>query len=419
MAGYDFQPEMINQILGLNSFDDKNSLLLEQLRQSEALRQQPSQRHSTGLGGALGALASGIRGFAAADKENKALTGQQALINQRDAGRKSYMDLMAQALAPGPQPQQPQQTDMPDLASILGGQPAVKVPFRPKFSPTAQTQKSHDEMLLDALSGRERLADIGLASGDPVIGRLAASMLDRNDKQFGRIEDEKKRTLTQILEEKRLTADRDKQISDQEFMGKQKGLDRELTREELGLRERLAKDKAAADRMAGGDGLRKELLGNPLVKQAAEVGIAFDKMRRASVAQSAAGDMSMIFAYMKMLDPGSTVREGEYANARNAGGVPDQIINLYNKAKDGQLLNPGQRSDFMSQAGNLYEAQATPARKLYQEFSGYAQRAGLDPSQVLPDIGLGVAPSSVVPASAADISKMSDEELHRFVDGGK
>ena len=36
----------------------------------------------------------------------------------------------------------------------------------------------------------------------------------------------------------------------------------------------------------------------------------------------AAGDMALIFSYMKMLDPNSTVREGEYATAQDAGSIP-------------------------------------------------------------------------------------------------
>ena len=46
---------------------------------------------------------------------------------------------------------------------------------------------------------------------------------------------------------------------------------------------------------------------------------------------SAAGDLSMIFTYMKVLDPTSVVREGEQATAQNAAGIPERTRNLYNK----------------------------------------------------------------------------------------
>src|SRR3990167_7070520 len=45
----------------------------------------------------------------------------------------------------------------------------------------------------------------------------------------------------------------------------------------------------------------------------------------ASMRGTAAGDMSLIFGIMKMLDSNSTVREGEYATAQNAGSIPDRV----------------------------------------------------------------------------------------------
>ena len=44
-------------------------------------------------------------------------------------------------------------------------------------------------------------------------------------------------------------------------------------------------------------------------------------------AVSPASDMSLVFGFMKMLDPSSVVRETEYATAKNATGVPDQVRN--------------------------------------------------------------------------------------------
>lgn len=79
--------------------------------------------------------------------------------------------------------------------------------------------------------------------------------------------------------------------------------------------------------------------------------------RRIKAAEdTAAGDLSLIFSYMKMLDPGSTVREGEFANAQNAGGVGDRVINLYNNLLTGERLNPEQRKSFKSQSNSLFDA---------------------------------------------------------------
>ena len=71
---------------------------------------------------------------------------------------------------------------------------------------------------------------------------------------------------------------------------------------------------------------------------------------------TAVGDLSLIFGYMKMLDPGSVVREGEFATAQNAAGVPERIMNIYNKVATGQRLSPSQRNSFKGQANGLYSS---------------------------------------------------------------
>lgn len=101
----------------------------------------------------------------------------------------------------------------------------------------------------------------------------------------------------------------------------------------------------------------------------------------------AAGDISMIFGYMRMLDPGSVVREGEFATAQNAAGVPDIIRNMYNRAINGQRLNPDQRDMFKAQAGKLYQSSESEYAARKNQFERLAQRYGFEPTRVIPDIG--------------------------------
>jgi hypothetical protein len=74
-----------------------------------------------------------------------------------------------------------------------------------------------------------------------------------------------------------------------------------------------------------------------------------------SANENAAGDLALVFAYMKMLDPGSVVREGEFASAANAAGVPERIRNIYNNVQKGEILNGGQRKMFKGQAKSIYD----------------------------------------------------------------
>ncbi|WP_133767886.1 hypothetical protein [Enterovirga rhinocerotis] len=82
--------------------------------------------------------------------------------------------------------------------------------------------------------------------------------------------------------------------------------------------------------------------------------------------KSPAADIALVFGYMKMLDPGSVVREGEYATAKNAGGIPERVQNTYNQLLNGEFLTPKQRQDFVNQAQRVYGQ----ARKKAEETAG-------------------------------------------------
>lgn len=116
---------------------------------------------------------------------------------------------------------------------------------------------------------------------------------------------------------------------------------------------------------------------------------------------SAAGDLSLIFSYMKMLDPGSAVRESEQANAQNATGVPDKIRNLYNQVMTGQRLNPDQRGDFVKRAGMIFEGAQKRQDGIVRTYSSRAQRANLPADMVVMDYGLGATATTTAPGAAA------------------
>lgn len=129
--------------------------------------------------------------------------------------------------------------------------------------------------------------------------------------------------------------------------------------------------------------LRKEFTARPDVKNFADVRSSYEKIKEVAKKPSAAGDISMIFSYMKMLDPGSVVREGEQASAQNAAGVPDRVRNLYNNLITGERLNPKQRKDFMDRAEDLYSAQQRIVSGIEKEYKTYATEYGIRPDLVI------------------------------------
>jgi hypothetical protein len=72
-------------------------------------------------------------------------------------------------------------------------------------------------------------------------------------------------------------------------------------------------------------------------------------------AQTGVGDMSAIFAYMKMLDENSVVRESEFQSAQNTSGLYQSLLTKYNQLKAGNMLSPTQRAEFMNLANQFYK----------------------------------------------------------------
>ena len=99
----------------------------------------------------------------------------------------------------------------------------------------------------------------------------------------------------------------------------------------------------------------------------------------------ASGDLALVFSFMKILDPGSTVREGEFANASNAAGVPERVRNLWNKVQTGEFLTPTQRRQFRNTALKTFESQIPQHEKNEKKFTEIAKRANFNPEDVVID----------------------------------
>lgn len=112
---------------------------------------------------------------------------------------------------------------------------------------------------------------------------------------------------------------------------------------------------------------------------------------RKAGSDSPASHIGMVFNFMKMQDPQSTVREGEQAQAANAGGVSDRVRNLYNRLLLGGRLSDEQVKDFSQTAKKLYEEQLKNQQGRVKDFSDRAVQFGVPPAIVVrePDPHIG------------------------------
>jgi len=148
-------------------------------------------------------------------------------------------------------------------------------------------------------------------------------------------------------------------------------------------RAETAKVKQLQEAGKNSDTLRKEF--SSLSGEFIKVRDAFQRVEAAGKSPSAAGDLALIFNYMKMLDPGSTVREGEFANAQNSGGITDRVRAMYNSLISGQRLSEAQRADFLDRSKSLLTAAQGGQKKLVSEFSRLAERRGVNAEDVIVD----------------------------------
>jgi hypothetical protein len=244
------------------------------------------------------------------------------------------------------------------------------------------------------------------------------------------LEEDRRKTQLQPFKLRQETADAIVKEAQAKFAPEKFGLEIDLTRSQIEQAKaaRRAQDAAAAksgaeaararaeaDQMAAGiipvekrpeaEGkFRKEYIDQ--TKGYQEVKSAYGRVLASE--DNAVGDLSLIFGYMKMLDPGSVVREGEFATAQNAAGVPERIQNIYNQVVSGQRLSPSQRQSFKGQAGKLYSIAQTQEAQVRQGIERIAKGYGLNtanifytPTEVAPT---APAPTPAAPASGAPVS---------------
>ncbi len=113
---------------------------------------------------------------------------------------------------------------------------------------------------------------------------------------------------------------------------------------------------------------RVEALRNTIDKEGTafrKVEGSYERIQEVGKAATGAGDLALIFNYMKMLDPGSVVRESEFKTAEHARAwmttmedegrkVPSLVQGAIQKFNTGAKLLPDQRKDFLARTEELY-----------------------------------------------------------------
>lgn len=140
-----------------------------------------------------------------------------------------------------------------------------------------------------------------------------------------------------------------------------------------------------------------------------EQGEAYRRIKASAEDPTPAGDLALIFNFMKVLDPQSTVRESEFAQVGKAGSLPTQIQRLYDQAATGQALTVSQRADILNRSDKLFAEGVKGYEQLEKTYQNLAKRRDVDVEDFMIDYAGDLR--NVGQSSDGNIDNMSLEEV--------
>jgi D-serine deaminase-like pyridoxal phosphate-dependent protein len=106
-----------------------------------------------------------------------------------------------------------------------------------------------------------------------------------------------------------------------------------------------------------------------------------------SATTSPAATLAAATKFMKILDPGSVVRESELGMALAASGVIDRAMNYISTLQSGQKLTPTQAADFKKVSDQMFGAAKQVQQQIDTDYKLKANTYGLRPEMVVQDLG--------------------------------
>lgn len=146
--------------------------------------------------------------------------------------------------------------------------------------------------------------------------------------------------------------------------------------------------------------LRKEY--QTRTKVYGELGTTFSNINASAKAKTGPGDIALITGFMKMLDPGSVVRETEFATARDTAGLYERLLNTSQKLQSGQLftLDSKQRQEYVDLAQQYLKAAQKKAAQDRRDLDAVVTNYKLNPDNVFGPEPVGGGRGAVNPPPA-------------------
>lgn len=138
------------------------------------------------------------------------------------------------------------------------------------------------------------------------------------------------------------------------------------------------------------------------------------KVLESAINPSPFGDLAIIFSAMKVLDPGSVVRESEFKTVEQAAPYLTRLgfdKNKIESFKEGKLLTPDQRADVVGTVLNFYNSSNRSQQGIMDYYGNRAGQSGLKSENVIYDFGASVTPKIELFNYVNNLYKLDDNAL--------
>jgi hypothetical protein len=120
----------------------------------------------------------------------------------------------------------------------------------------------------------------------------------------------------------------------------------------------------------------KDFRSEPIYKDFNDMKSAYGQVITSLAQGTPIGDVAGATKVMKLLDPGSVVRESELGIAMAASGRMDRLQYYFNNWASGEKLTPTQREDFKQLSNELYAAAGQAYNQKRDEYKGFGNAYG-------------------------------------------
>lgn len=140
--------------------------------------------------------------------------------------------------------------------------------------------------------------------------------------------------------------------------------------------------------------IRNEYETQPAVKSYRTVVPMLESAKDAATRPTRAADLNLVYAFAKLMDPDSVVRESETAGVVATASVADRLGAYIGQLNGQAMLSPETRAKLLDELNSRFQSLKESNDVLAQQYTDIATAYGLDPSRVvipirMPGRGLG------------------------------